>query len=412
MQKKEYLTTHKTFSSEWWNDFLEQSDGMKNAVKISSALTSEQVENFNEELKKLLGQASLGNKFRIYIDGVQQDNKVMNISMPDMGESLTNWVKRIFCERKFGMIINQSEQLSEFLSAQIFHDLQPLIQHIGIPLRGYNITIFLGNYGYTPLGIHQDGPGNNVLHYHLGPSEKIMYNWNEHDFDIDALRALPQEEQLLHADKFVIKSGDLFYMPWNKYHIGYTGEFSVGVTVWFNNPTRFSYLHRLFEETMKYDLKENESILPADLFSLVTNKDTFSKYIINQEGSFNSVDDLMYNYFNAEKLKLSSNAYWNSKTLIESGKQLSKNDLGKFVHIVSPYKIYYEVKENHCHLYYRGHSLILKNEPKIFQLIEKLDSREKLTVADILKYLSPELSARETIIFLTDLYQKQSITLS
>src|SRR5690606_11613554 len=121
------------------------------------------------------------------------------------------------------------------------------------------------NYGWTPLGIHQDHIGENVIHFHLGPANKTMYTWDEekykeltntkhNNFDIKPL--------LKHSDEYEFSSGDIFYMPWNKFHIGKTDELSVGVTLWFNNPTKVRYFDKIMNTFYTSYVENNTEVLP------------------------------------------------------------------------------------------------------------------------------------------------------
>jgi len=194
-----------------------------------------------EVLKNRLTMKDIDNGFRVYIDGIEQEDDYLNnlcSTPPREEENITTYTNRIF-EKKFGLIINGGERHSDLISNNIISAIQPLLELKGMPPLGLEITIFIGNYGWTPLGIHQDHRGENVIHFHLGPGNKKMYIWDE-----DKYKELSGNKQnntnifpiLPYAKEFDFGAGDIYYMPWNLFHIGRTDELSVGITLWFNNP--------------------------------------------------------------------------------------------------------------------------------------------------------------------------------
>ncbi|UUZ49052.1 hypothetical protein LP420_00460 [Massilia sp. B-10] len=119
---------------------------------------------------------------RIYINGEQLPRKRLDHFYdhpPAPGEHLLAWVARVFPEQEFGIIINTGEKFVHALSQEIALMLAPLFAALGFPREGINYTIFIGNYDKTPLGIHQDKRGENVMHFHLGPARKSMFLWDE-----------------------------------------------------------------------------------------------------------------------------------------------------------------------------------------------------------------------------------------
>ena len=73
--------------------------------------------------------------------------------------------------------MNNNEAFSEQLASRVLKMMSSLFEIAGLPPLGNEITVFIGNYGWTPLGIHKDHTGENVLHFHLGPGRKQMYIW-------------------------------------------------------------------------------------------------------------------------------------------------------------------------------------------------------------------------------------------
>jgi hypothetical protein len=371
------------FTEGWWREFLLKSAQMSKATVLRNMLENDDLRVLNESLLNLLHGAARTQKYRLYIDNILQDNSILEKSLPRDLHTLQNWAEFQFPLSKIGLIVNQCEQLSPEL-AQIFSKyLQPLNEIIGSPLRGYNLTIFLGNYGYTPLGIHQDGRGNNVMHFHLGPAPKIMYNWEESNFNLENLNLPPNDSSLNSAEKFEIYKGDLYYMPWNKYHIGFTGEFSISITLWFNNPTRFSFLNYLVTEWGKNHQNESETILQSKTLRNASFYDDFSSLIDITNDSILGIDEALSEQYLEEILKLESNGQWNSVSLLDEERLIKEHQVNKSVVLEPGFPIRYKLKGNSITLFVRGHKSITVYSDALTSVIDDLNLFYKLELKKI-----------------------------
>lgn len=153
---------------------------------------------------------------------------------PATSESIQAWCGRVFRNQPFAIIVNKAEGWSREL-ADAIHGLMFPFQNAFPGEFELEITLFIGNYGYTPFGFHVDDDDTSVIHFHSGPSSKTMYVLEVDDFK----RAMPADmhrsfdfEQLTHiAERFTINAGDVFVLPSTKYHTGYSPDYSVGVAV-------------------------------------------------------------------------------------------------------------------------------------------------------------------------------------
>ena len=178
----------KNFSIDFWRDFLKTNNDFTETCVIKDAISSEMLNELNlgimEVLSNRLSMKDINNGFRIYIEGKEQDDdylKKICETPPLNSDNIKSYTDKIF-DKKFGFIINSGERHSDYISHNILKAVKPLIDLKGIPPLGIEITIFIGNYGWTPLGIHQDHRGENVIHFHLGPGGKKMYIWDEEKY--------------------------------------------------------------------------------------------------------------------------------------------------------------------------------------------------------------------------------------
>lgn len=377
---------------------------MNASLTIRNVLSGAVVEKLQSEIRNVIRTSSLTNNFRVYVDGIKHDNDLVNAAPPQKDEDISAWSKRVFRDGKFSIIINQCEQLSAYL-ANLLHGYLEYLQPIaGIPLLGYNSTIFMGNYGFTPLGVHHDGTGNNVLHFHIGPGDKVMYNWGEDVYTAE-IKELSFGEQLEAADCFRFSAGDLYFMPWNKYHIGNTEDFSIGITLWFNNPTKASYLKKLNDDFFLPLIGNGESIIHAkEPF------DSFGRLADNaQERRFG---DLLGDAHRQAVRVLTSSANWNSKSIIDHAINLTRDDLLREMYVIKPYQIIYAVDRSDILVYTRGHKQVLPWSEALLEAIDRLNGgAEAFRVGDFIEGLSNIFTQRQAVVLLTDWCRKQIIEL-
>lgn len=239
-----------------------------------------------------------------------------------------------------------------------------------------------------------------------------MYNWSPVEHTLEELNKIPINKAIKTAEKFVIKPGDLYFMPWDKFHIGYTKDFSIGITLWFNNPTKFSVLTKLFNNVVINNLLDSEKILFSQLNREINNEDSFSEKVLAlDEFKQASLSETLYHSHLDEKNKLLSNGNWNSKSLILLTLNFSSGDLNKVIKIVEPYKIFHQIIGDRISIYYRGHKIVISFSQLIISILDQLNNLIPLTLSDIIQIMLPQYTPRQTIIFFTEMYQKQAVCL-
>ncbi|WP_181150165.1 cupin domain-containing protein [Photorhabdus hindustanensis] len=153
-------------------------------------------------------------------------------NQPHMGETFKDYVSRVTDGRKFGIIVNGAEQWSDQLARMGACVFAPIIEAQGAGRSMVEVTLFIGNYGYTPFGIHIDDPYTSVVHFHTGPSAKGMTLFSKEEFhrmNGERKNCFHPERLVPHGETFVIEAGDVFLLPPHWYHIGNTDSFSIGI---------------------------------------------------------------------------------------------------------------------------------------------------------------------------------------
>ena len=207
---------------------------------ISNAFNTE---SFNEEVIfsllsriKQAGKQSVSSLFRVYIEGKENptEETAFMYSERNEGESLAEYYNRVSKGKKFGVVINGAEQWSDELSRFAMRSFFPIIEKMGYDCASLEVTLFIGNYGYTPFGIHVDDPYTQVVHFHMGPSAKSMTLFEPehfHQLNGPSKNCYNPDDIIDHGKTFDINPGDIFFLPAHYYHVGNTKEFSIGVAV-------------------------------------------------------------------------------------------------------------------------------------------------------------------------------------
>lgn len=413
---------NKPLSDEWWHNFVAQSKHFTEPIVIRDVLALPEIQDLNhltyEVIAKVCEMQTDEHGFRVYIDGKKQEKAYIRdhvfVNLPQKDDDGTEWVKQTFGDKKFGIIMNYGEKFSEEFGKRLTTYIDPLLRSVGMPSCGLHTTIFIGNYGFTPLGIHQDHFGANVIHFHLGPSPKTMYTWdadvyksltnNGKDVDLPAL--------IPHAKSHYFEAGDIFYMPWDKFHIGNTPEYSIGVTVWFDNHSKQQLMNRLISHlNTEYAVKGNDEITRPVKTSEGLKMDKFDRVVKAAPGlSFRTALEAVYTDF---KLALFSNRGWREisfdrNQLYRYQPELVYAELaGTTIQVMSPYQIYYLDGSEELSVFVRGSKVKMRRHPGLIAIINRLNSWEALSVDDLMDQHLADWPKEAGLYFLALIYNKR-----
>ncbi len=393
-----------TLNRSWWAAFLNQTTYFSQTSVFRDALTPPQVDQLSaftmQALNRICTRASSQNGFRVYLDGHEQSEADKQSSVfaypPQPGESLSGWAARVFDHQKFGLIINQIEKFSAPLAEAVSVLIQPLLEQVGIPLNGFHTSTFIGNYGYTPLGIHQDHRGSSVIHLHLGPGEKIMYNWEEslynqlaagkpNNKDIDPL--------LPHATAYQFGAGDIYFMPWNQYHIGVSNELSVGLTFWFDNHTSDVILNKLFD-LLKGKFMNRKAITspqrPGEGFTKFGEVMSALNTDMLPPGA--SLREMLATVHQESLLTLFSNGGWRFRplSLRHDGQAVDPDQLlDGHLQTIYPFRLYHRpVNADELLVYCRGAEFQTPASPGLVRVLDRLNLGEPVATRTLLADLA------------------------
>ncbi|WP_213989201.1 hypothetical protein [Sodalis sp. dw_96] len=198
---------------------------------LDDNLLFELFENMSNEAER-----AISGFLRVYIDGMLSPKHENNLlyTLPKKDESFKDYLTRATEGHKASIVINGAEQWSETLARLAVRISKPILEAQGATRSTVEATLFMGNYGYTPFGIHIDDPFTSVIHCHCGPAVKTMTLFSIEEFHkINGPRknCFDPSSLIPLGQTFSIKQGDIFLLPSHYYHVGHTDGFSIGIAI-------------------------------------------------------------------------------------------------------------------------------------------------------------------------------------
>lgn len=246
---------------------MDLSDNFRNPFMVQNAFNKTHI---NEEaIKTILKECSEVNfeqlKQRVYINDRKSKEfsiKVYQNSI-NYNESINEWSLRVFGENKFGIIINNADKYNPDLKRKIKGVLDKMILTNGLPSGGFSMALFIGNYDFSPIGIHIDKNLSNVLHFHLGPNDKEMILWDKKSYknlignELESYNPFHYKE---FGQTFRLTPNSIFNLPANDYfHVGCNFGLSVGITIGFMKLTNEQFVENsLLEFIQDLGLLQNK----------------------------------------------------------------------------------------------------------------------------------------------------------
>ncbi|MBB5620723.1 hypothetical protein HDE69_001772 [Pedobacter cryoconitis] len=410
-----------------WENILHKTANFTAPEVQTNVLESEDRINFRKWIFDVIRHICINKTnaygFRVYLNSeiVNKDYLTENVysHIPAVESDGTQWIEDVFQDQKFGIILNFSEKFSMPMADRLSALIHPLLDHLGVPSNGMHTTVFIGNYGFTPLGIHQDHFGANVIHFHLGPGDKTMYTWEAGLFESLDGKNKPLAELLPLANAYHFEQDDLFFMPWDQYHIGQTDDLSVGLTVWFDNHSNHALAERLLKSiTMQMDnenlqeiTKMQHGIADIDYNSV---EEIFKNHSKIADLPFK---DLLKEVFSDFKMALFSNCGWTSIPItmeqISDDFKVDEN-FGLldnvYVQLPYPFQLYYtRTNAEDITIYARGAKITIRFNPLLEDIINQLNTNEIFHTGSLLKQLNEEWPPQAGLYFLALLYNKRAL---
>jgi hypothetical protein len=425
---------NKAFDSDWWDNFLEESANMSKPAVFSNCLIKEETHFMRqcilEVIQALAVLRTTQYGFRVYDEsGAVFDRDQMQYiydNPPLSGENVIEWWVRVFNDSKVGMIINQGERFNQALSKLVAEKIGPLLAKTGIPTEGIVFTLFIGNYDNTPIGIHLDLPGKNVIHFHLGPGSKTIYTWDDTKAYVEMAGEKSQNNKdydtyLKYARKNDFNEGDLFCMPEDTYHVGTQQGFSIGIACWCNNRSKMNFAEQLINMLTSTYLRRIKNVYlrdPVDNLKPDKNALDDTSFLDNTLSYFDfppgfeklTFADVLKEMYKDLRYSLYSNCgYRTSPFPIVDDAVFEPGD---YLQLQQPYSIKFKesLDKEKLHIFVRGIKFELNNFKCIVDLITEINEGIPVKVERLMEILDKDWDDLVKFHILNLLYKNHGVS--
>lgn len=400
------------FQNEWWHLFLEETNYLTEPGLLKNSVPPQ---FFNEQdltqiFQKIPSKQGFGEPgLRVFVGKGQRPKEFVEFFRNPMqvNETLQGFMSRLFNNAPFGVVLNRTTKFHPDLGRRLAPLYQGIVEKLGIDWIDLNATLFVGNYGYTPFGVHYDGEAKSVIHFHQGPGTKKMTLWNEDTFvekTGSRLHYCHPEKILSDGTTYEIEAHDTFFLPEGPFHIGNTEDFSIALTVVIKGISVKDWLSNALAEI------QAESFNPEILAGYDTDLEEVLQNGLIEPGLQNqSLNGWVAGAMEDYQLSIKSNCgfkpprWSDEKTFPDLGQQS--------IQIVNPFQLYYKhLSDNHLRLYYRRNKQNFAQANVLIPLIEQLNTKEILEVG---KVLAQHPSDKDFLLdFFTLLLNHQAIELA
>ncbi len=384
-----------------WKTLVDQSNQLKKPTQISQIINTDDIayikglilEIINLFLEK--GDYHLGLKTYINQNLDHQVIFKMIENPPQSNQSIEEWCIQIFGEEKFGMVLNTLEGYHNDFSEMAAKLVSPLLKEAGLPLEGLSFLFFMGNYGFTPFGIHKESRGEEGVLFHLGPGKKTFYTWDTPEYNAvehytDAIRNI--DEMLPHAQAYELEPGDAMFIPHQVFHIADSSEFSLSFVMDYINPPTDKFENKLLQAAAKEDLYLKDDYQTPILSELPSH--------IDKTTILEKVDIA----YRRQLLELKSNA-----GIIRPSQFLKNNHLPNGIFKIKGKPIFPLLLDKHGEdkviVFARGHRILKPSHKNINSVLKDINNGKVLTTEDLFTKLLPEWDIVEVYSFVGDLLQ-------
>lgn len=388
-----------------WKELVDISNQLEKPSQIHNLLLEQDIICFKNLIKEIInaflerGEHHIGLKTYVNQELNHSIVEKMLGSPPKDFQSIEAWCKQIFGDDKFGMVLNTLEGYNNAFSEKAAELVGPLLQEAGLPLQGLSFLFFMGNYGFTPFGIHKESRGEEGMLFHLGPGKKTFYTWDSPEYNTiehyqDSLKNI--DEMLPSAKAYELNPGDVMFIPHQVFHIANSSEFSLSFVMDYINPQSDQFENKLLEGAAKEALVlKNDYQTPLQYES----QDHIDKLAIIEKINI---------AFRRQLMELKSNAGILRKSLI-----INKNTLpnGNFQIKSKPiFPLFFDRQgDDKLIVFARGHRLIKPFHSNFEKLMNRFNLQETIQIEEIFQNLQPQWDMIDVLSFISDLNQIEAI---
>ncbi|CAM3975369.1 MULTISPECIES: cupin domain-containing protein [Flavobacterium] len=368
-------------SSEKWNTLLNNTNRLTTPAMQKEILSAEECELFLDLIAKSTQQFAKEKKpyngLKVFTKGVQDvsQNEPFIENPPQDNESLKEWSTRSFKGEPFGFIMNFLENYNNTIVEEMAKKVAPLIAELGYPFAGLSMLYFMGDYGYTPFGVHRGSAGEDGVLFHLGPATKTFYIWETDEYNrlTNHATSYKNVEEILHAaTAYILEPGDAISFPDDMYHVANTEEFSVSLVLDYRRASQGKVKELIINELLQVN-PDNDTLLnhipPSELLQTLN----------FQNESEQAVKRLMS--------RLKSNGGFMKPSILS----YSNLDLQGTYQLKKPFSLeLLPLKKQQSTVFARGHEIIIENNKELLDFINLINTGAPINLATLNIGLQPE----------------------
>lgn len=340
-------------------------------------------------MHEFLSKDDLHIGIKVYVDRKLTHDYMdkMCVTNPLAFDTLEQWCAKVFGDKRFGMVVNSLEAYSNEIGEKMITIIHPLLKKAGLPLGGLSFLFFMGNYGFTPFGIHKEAQGEEGFLFHLGPAEKKFYTW-----DIESLNKIEHNTQVFHnvdemlpsAKCYNLSTRSVMFIPHHLYHIGNSEEFSLSVVMDYINPSMDALEQMMAKEIFHNgDLlpQSTEYLSPVDMESSKSNKNS-----LTVQDSWKKKFELT---LRRRIQRLKSNGGIGMPSIMTQKHLPSNNSYTIRGKKVFPIGLLDEGVK-HPIIMARGHEIIVRPNKYLLQFVHEINTGKTLSVHQLKELFEPE----------------------
>ncbi|SRX73797.1 RNA methylase [Aequorivita antarctica] len=399
-------------NSNSWETFFYNTNKLSKPAQAKQLISKEDISEMEllliSVLNGYLANEELNNGLKIYIDNELRNDFIAKMASnpPKLEYSLESWTQQIFGDQKFGIILMGLEQYSNSFAEKAATIVHPLIKVAGLPLHGLSFLFFMGNYGFTPFGIHKDAPGEDGILFHLGPGNKQFYTWDDPKYNAIEHHSKVfhnVSEMLTEGKAHDLEPGDAMFIAHYVYHIANSPKFSVSVVLDYINPSKDLFENELIKETAEENLM-HQIAYEKPIKLAATQSD------LNELINLQSIQRKMEITLERKMARLKSNGGIGKKSNKIRAKIPSMEAFsikGKKI-----FPIYLDEQDPKSTLLFaRGHRIVKQKHPELATVIDRLNRGEAISLSSLTQLMDPTWDLVETFGFIQELLSADAIVL-
>lgn len=395
-----------------WEKLYETSSHLTKPTHIKGLISTDIIAEIKQLMVTVIrnflkkGEVHVG--LKTYVNRTLRNDMTekMLILLPTDDDTLESWSQQIFEEEKFGMILNYLEEYSNTFAEKAATIVNPLLTIAGLPLNGLSFLFFMGNYGFTPFGIHKEAVGEEGILFHLGPGKKLFYTWDDPKYNDIAHNTQvfhDIDEMLSKAQCYELEPGDAMCIPHQVYHIANTDEFSVSFVMDYVNPPMDMFENQLIEMAATEQLHTQKTYqVPLKMGSSRSSW----KALLNPE----SIQKKMEIALERKILALQSNGGISRKSKVIDGFQFPNQSFSIQGKAVFPLLIDEQLPDE-VFIFARGHRIRKKKHPRLLEFIQKINKLELTSINEIKELLEFHWDLVDIYSFIGELISTETVRL-